>query len=370
MRKNLGKIVVLLSLIFILASCGSHPKDEFIGFFEKHSNQKEKAYDFTLKIEDLEAVSATGNEIDPTVGMIITQLKDISIDGTVRSQTKKQKALSVDMMINSFGMNIPFTMIGSFDKEPKLYFGTDILDYFTSVVNSMTDEELNEVDYSQLDGKYIELFSLTNSVDSETWETMLENIKAEEKNQEIYKQELIEYMRKLDKKSFTKKDNLISHTFSSKELIDLLKLQEDSTEIIKLLKKLDEIEAKVTVNPKNNDYNLVIYVKPSGADAENIGFSTISLMLSFKLNEKRATINVPKEEDVLSQEELEEILPGLTTVDWQEEPLTDEEFIELQKEIEEIKDLIDEPSKEELLETYKMILTDKQYEEMKRLLTE
>jgi hypothetical protein len=59
---------------------------------------------------------------------------------------------------------------------------------------------------------------------------MVKEMEAAQKDQEKLNKKYIDFIKGLDKKSFTKKDNVISHTFTEKEFTDLIKTLSEDTE--------------------------------------------------------------------------------------------------------------------------------------------
>ena len=121
MKKKLGLLVGITSVLFILGSCGNSPQDEFVSYMEKQQKQTEGTYDFKMAIEELEMATSPETAANPMIGMLATQLKDMSLTGTMKANLKEDNAFSVDMKVNALGMEVPFSMMGSFGKEPKMY---------------------------------------------------------------------------------------------------------------------------------------------------------------------------------------------------------------------------------------------------------
>ena len=373
MKKRLGTLVGVTCALFVLTSCGSTPQDEFVKYMEGQQKQTEGTYDFKFAIKELDLASSPETANNPMMGMIATQLKDMSVTGTMKSNTKQDNAFSMDMKINALGMEIPVNMMGSFGKEPKMYMATDIMEYFMTIVSSMSGMDMTAgTDYSQLKGKYMDVYAMDDTMDQATWTDMVKDIEKAQKNQEKLNKKVIEYMKGLDKKTFTKEKDVISHTFTDKEIVELLKVvsedsEADMTDIKDAFKEFDKVAIKVDLDTKADKTSMTIDMAPKAAAAETAGFKSISLLFEGTLKDKKAEIVFPKKEDILTQKQMEEFFPeapaaGLPTA------ITDEEFTELKSALEEAKGSIDEATKKELLATYKDFLTEAQYKEIEALL--
>ena len=373
MKKRLGTLVGVTCALFVLTSCGSTPQDEFVKYMEGQQKQTEGTYDFKFAIKELDLASSPETANNPMMGMIATQLKDMSVTGTMKSNTKQDNAFSMDMKINALGMEIPVNMMGSFGKEPKMYMATDIMEYFMTIVSSMSGMDMTAgTDYSKLKGKYMDVYAMDDTMDQAAWADMVKDLEKAQKNQEKLNKKVIEYMKGLDKKTFTKEKDVISHTFTDKEIVELLKVvsedsEADMTDIKDAFKEFDKVAIKVDLDTKADKTSMVIDMAPKTAEAEAAGFKSISLLFEGTLKDKKAEIVFPKKEDILTQKQMEEFFPeapaaGLPTA------ITDEEFTELKSALEEAKGSIDEATKKELLATYKDFLTEAQYKEIEALL--
>lgn len=371
MKKRLGLLVGATTALFIFTSCGNSAQDEFVSYLESQSKITEGTYDFKVAIKDLELPETPDQAANPMAGMIATQLKDMSITGEVQSNTKKDNAFAMNMKINALGMEVPFNMVGSFGKEPKMYMATDIMEYIMGIVGSMTGVDVTaETDLSQLKGKYIDVFAMDETMDQATWSDMVKEMEQAQKNQEEMNKKYITFIKGLDKKSFTKKDDVISHTFTEKEFADLIKTLGDDVstkDIENIFKDFEKFKVTFDVNTKKDKTNATIDMAPKAADAETTGFSSLVLSFETTLKDKKANITFPKKESILTNDELntlfpEAAVPGLTT------SLNDDEFKELKDALVEGKEFIDETTSKELLDTYKTVLTDAQYKEIEDIL--
>lgn len=338
MKKRLGMLLGTTAVLFMLTGCGTSAQDEFVSYMETQSKQTEGTYDFNVAIKELELPSSPETATNPMVTMMVTQLKDMSIAGTMKQNTKKDNAFELDMKIKALGLEVPFNMIGNYGKEPKIYMSTDIMEYIMGIMSSTTGMDMTEgTDFSQLKGKYIDVFAMDETTD-----------KAAQKNQEKLNKKYINFIKGLDKKSFTKKDNVISHTFTEKEFTDLIKTLSEDTEtdmkdVQNLFKDFEKFNVKISVDTKKDKTTVTLDMAPKAADSENAGFSSMVLLVETTLKDKKADIVLPKKVNILTSEEMEKIFPssptGISTT------VSDEDFTAMKSGIQNAKDDIDEATK-------------------------
>ncbi|MBO0477341.1 hypothetical protein DOK76_09670 [Vagococcus sp. DIV0080] len=370
MKKTLGTLAGAALALFILTSCGKSPQDEFVNYMESQSKLTQGTYDFKVSIKDLEMASTPDQAANPISSMLNTQLKDMSLTGTMKADTKKDNAFAVDMKVNALGMEIPFNMMGSFGKEPKMYFATDMMEYIMGIASSMTGTDLSQgTDYSKLKGKYIDVFAMDEAMDQAELAKAVKEMETAQKNQEKMNKKYIEFIKGLDKKSFTKKDDVISHTFTEEEFKQLIKTLSEETDtdtkdLEALFKDFDKLDVKLSVNPKTDKTSATITMAPKATELEAAGFKSMKLLFETTMTDKKADIVLPKKENILTKEEMETFFPDTNA----ETAITPEEYKELKDTLVEYKDSLDDDTKKELLETYKVALTEEQYKEIEAIL--
>lgn len=372
MKKRLGMLLGTTAIMFMLTGCGKSAQDEFVAYMESQSKQTEGTYDFNIAIKELELPSSPDTAGNPMVGMMVTQLKDMSISGTMKQNTKKDNAFALDMKVKALGMEVPFNMVGNYGKEPKMYMATDIMEYIMGIMTSMTGMDMAEgTDFSQLKGKYVDVFAMNQTADQGAWADMVKDMETAQKDQEKLNKKYIDFIKGLDKKSFTKKDNMISHTFSETELTNLIKTlgedtETDTKDVKNLFKDFEKINVTFKVDTKKNKTAVTLDMAPKKAEVESAGFSSMVLLVETTLKDKKADIVLPKKENILTAEEMEKFFPktpvGMNTT------ISDEDFAAMKSGIEGAKGDINEATKKELLDTYKTVLTEEQYKEIEDML--
>lgn len=134
-------------------------------------------------------------------------------------------------------MDVPISLVGSLDnegKEPKLYLATDMMEYIVAVADSMTDGAIDssQLDTEKLKGKYIDLLAM-NEESTKEWQDTIKEYQESEKERKQSAKEYKEFLEGLDKDTFEKKGDTITHTFTKKELQKLIKITTETSEKVK-----------------------------------------------------------------------------------------------------------------------------------------
>ena len=234
---------------------------------------------------------------------------------------KKEKAFSLEMKLKAMGMDVPISLIGSLDnegKEPKLYLATDMMEYIVAVADSMSDGAIDssQLDTEKLKGKYIDLLAM-NEESAKEWQDTIKEYQESEKERKQSAKEYKEFLEGLDKDTFEKKGDTITHTFTKKELQKLIKITTETSEKGKEqdpFEKVKDVSAKVSVNTKENKTNMLINVKPQQDKNVDTGLESLSSKISITQKAKKATISMPKKENILSEQEVEKIFSDSTSM--------------------------------------------------------
>ena len=94
----------------------------------------------------------------------------------------------------------------------------------------------------------------------------------------------------------------------------------------------------------------------------------MTLKIKTSLKDKKATIKLPKKEDIISQEEFEKAMPSESALGGDSEKISKEEFEEVKSMLTENKDTMDKEAAKEFLESEKEAFTEEQYKELQELL--
>ncbi len=269
LKRKVGIIAGVFCSALLLTGCGKSAKDEFIQGIGNQNAQESGVWDFSMSISDMKFSQEDGAQTNPMIGMLITQIKDASLSGKIQVDAKKEKAFNLEMKLKAMGMDVPISLVGSLDnegKEPKLYLATDMMEYIVAVADSMTDGAIDssQLDTEKLKGKYIDLLAM-NEESTKEWQDTIKEYQESEKERKQSAKEYKEFLEGLDKDTFEKKGDTITHTFTKKELQKLIKITTETSEKGKEqdpFEKIKDVSAKVSVNTKENKTNMLINVKP------------------------------------------------------------------------------------------------------------
>lgn len=373
MRRTIGVIVSVIGLSVLLSGCGKSAKDQFVQAYKEQTTQKEGTWTFEGGVKEIEFGTSSDTAVNPSIGMLQTQLKDISIKGTYQIVKKEDYMFDVSMKAKALGMEIPVEMVGSVGKQPKVYLGTDMLEYLTQVLATISGETTTEgFDTEEYKGKYVDLTAMGEELDKEEQDKVMKEYKAIEKEQMKNQEKVSDYLNELDQKTFTQKDGVVSHTFTKKELEKLISIfineAEEKKTMKEMLKQYQDLSVKVSIDTKKKKTSSVWTIKQAEEEAES-SIQSMVVESSVTYSEKKPTIDLPKKEAILSEEKVNEMFKQIEgTSETTTGVLTEKEFNELKKTLEEVKDSLDKETKEDLLTSYQEMLTEEQLKEVKELL--
>lgn len=298
LKRKVGIVVGVFCSALLLTGCGKSAKDEFIQGIGNQNAQESGVWDFSMSISDMKFSQEDSAQTNPMIGMLITQIKDASLSGKIQ-----------------------VSLVGSLDnegKEPKLYLATDMMEYIVAVADSMTDGAIDssQLDTEKLKGKYIDLLAM-NEESTKEWQDTIKEYQESEKERKQSAKEYKEFLEGLDKDTFEKKGDTITHTFTKKELQKLIKITTETSEKGKEqdpFEKIKDVSAKVSVNTKENKTNMLINVKPQQDKNVDMGLESLSSKISITQKAKKATISMPKKENILSEQEVEKIFSDSTSM--------------------------------------------------------
>lgn len=220
LKRKVGIVAGVFCSALLLTGCGKSAKDEFIQGIGNQNAQESGVWDFSMSISDMKFSQEDSAQTNPMIGMLITQIKDASLSGKIQVDAKKEKAFNLEMKLKAMGMDVPISLVGSVDnegKEPKLYLATDMMEYIVAVADSMTDGAIDssQLDTEKLKGKYIDLLAM-NEESTKEWQDTIKEYQESEKERKQSAKEYKEFLEGLDKDTFEKKGDTITHTFTKR----------------------------------------------------------------------------------------------------------------------------------------------------------
>ncbi|WP_086349791.1 hypothetical protein [Candidatus Enterococcus clewellii] len=317
-------ILTILS-IFLLGGCWNDPRTEFIEALSNAGSSAAEASKFELSVADFDYAGGD-TDSDLYISMFASQLKAISLKGTFASDEDKEVS-ETELALGAYGQKIPFQFV---TEKENMYVSTsfisgalDIADMFQYPVT------IDEDELQKLDGKFINIDNIKDQLDGED-----EDEKDTDSNVGFnfsLMKKAKELMDIFDKESFTKKDDVISHTFTKKEILAVMEAMKDYAKeekdkesqktfeesITALKSSFKDLKIKVSVNQKTNKINSTITMSYL-YDATAAKFD-VSLKLTITPQKKTGKIKVPGKKDILSEEKFDEILNSIFTVEEEEE---------------------------------------------------
>lgn len=341
--------------IFLLAACGSDPRKEFTNAFLNSKGDEYNAASFEMKIKDLEY---DGDEGGAYVKMFASQLKDMSIDGKYAIDDKTE-AMEMEITANLFGEKLPFQFVGEKDKY---FMSTSFVSGMLDIANSFNYPiELSKSDLNKLKGKYIDIAEAGDTLTSGELDKKANPLKnktftnAEDSKMGREMKKLIE---SFDKKTFTQDKDVVTHTFTKKEIIKMLeKIDEvakedkdykksgDAKEMkdaIKSLKNdLDKMDIKISINQKTKALDMEMALAATDEDDAKM---SIVMTMAVTPQKNSGKIKMPSKKEIISQDELEAILSNITGA------ATDNSDLDLEDDSIDYSDLKDDPEIQKLMD--------------------
>ena len=348
MKKSIK--ILLLTFIIMIVTIGCSKQNTFLKAMK--SLEEYNSSEYSISIGDIE-LGKDGSD-DMSINSMIALIKDVKISGNTLKDEKNELNSKTNMNIDALGMKIPFEVI---QFENKAYMSANYMASVEKIMYSVMGMPAEENDsYKELENKYIEITELMNSEDEK------KEVDFEKSSKEIQKI-FTNYIKKMDKSKFSSEGKVVSAKFDRKDFISLLKDME--VELIKIypdmnfdeLDKIDDsfvmdLEIAINTSEKTADYVFKI-----GTEDESEELKSITIKVNMKFSNSKEKFEAPKKENIISQENLDELIGddmdlGDEEYEYEPEPINDEEFQVL---LEDFKLEMDEYdiSKEEMLEFYR-----------------
>ncbi|MTD37562.1 hypothetical protein GIX45_02715 [Erwinia sp. CPCC 100877] len=392
--------VLVSGVVFLLAACGADPRKEFVNEMFDSKAEAASAASFDMKIKDL---TYEGDEGGAYVNMIASQLKDMSIKGNYAYDEKKD-VMQMNITTELFGEKIPLEFVSQKDKY---YLSTSFVNGALNLAKSFDYPlDLSKEDLAKIKGKFIDLGEAEETITSDKSDDKdnpLKNSGIKLAQTSEMEKEIKKLILGFDKKSFKKEENVVSHTFTKKEIIKILEkmdevakadkeykkeyekdgLDKDVKDMIKSLKKdVDKADVKVSLNQKSKARDMELSFSNTDENDNKVGM-VLAMNMKPEKNDKK--INVPSKKELISEDELNNIFSkimgsyvdnaglgegdeGLDGTFDSDDPDTqaiiDEQLNEIIKEINENPEMITAETAEEIRTSAKVIFND---EQMKKL---
>lgn len=366
MKRVLG-VFLGLSLLFTAAGCAAAKTDSVKEQFLKEAaalgDSHYNAGTFDLQIKELtvadSAVSDDASaQTDGLTAMLLAQLQQAKFSGTYLTDAEKKQS-QVDLSIDIFEQKLPIQL---FSADSNLYVSGAIMKDIASFIQSFSGVAVDETQFAQYDGKYLDI---TEDVKDMSHSTASFNL--------VTSDSFKEYADSLAEADFKKDGDKLSHTFTKDELQDYLAFlkekgsadeQKTAAELTDLLKEVDTFTLATTLDTASR--KLTATLKSTSSDG-----SKLTLDYHWTPKKSAEKITVPTEDQIIKGASLGDIFTGITdpaTEDTADSTMTDAEFQELYDSLQQALESSPDEDYSALLEQIKDKLTDEQYEKLQQLI--
>lgn len=379
--KKWRSVLLFVGLIFVLGACTKLPQEQFSEALT--AKQAFHAGDFSMTIDSFEMGEGQTSDEEANIyaSMIMSQIVGTKVSGTF-VQDQETEAVSLDMTIGFAGQDLPVSLIMD-TQSNTAYVSADIYETLMGYVLAYGDNSYQTTPgATDLEGKFIRLddSDLADYLEEDTTET------SEAEDATIFpmlgtlnSDTFADYLNTLDRDSFEKDGDEISHTFTKAELTDYLayaKEQDPDADLDGLQSMLDsvsEITIATTVNATTNKQTMVVDLVQDDAAQVALGMT-----FTFTGKESDQSVTIPAAEDVIDAEELFSTYDSWedsdddsyddaetsSSEDWTSFMLTDDEFAAL---LDEVTSMSGQWSQEDIdfyLSFYQDYLTEAQYQQL------
>lgn len=345
MKMNVKKMFlsfIILFGVFGLTACGNDTRKEFTKAVYSTNNKDFNAAKFNMSIKefDMNTSDVAGSAYLNIIG---NQIKDIKIDGSYVLD-EKEEAYEMEMNFNFLGQKVPIQLVG---QKEKAYLSTGFVSSLLEIAKGFqVPLDISATDLKKLDGKYMDIEETSESLTDETAKDStnpFKSINPTSENSSKMFTELQKTIESFDKDSFKKDGDKITHTFTKKEILELMEVmkkvakeekdtdgEKEMTDMISTLKdSYEKLDVKTTVNTKTSaiDCEMAMTANLDSSDSEEEAFS-ITLAFSVEPQKSTKKINLPNKNDILSQDQIDEILSGITNSQTTSEDISDEDINE------------------------------------------
>ena len=372
MKKWLG--IGLLVGLFFLTGCTKLPQDQFADGLTVQKDMNAGDFSVTIDTFEFAGEDSQNSQESMIAGMIFSQLAGTKITGNF-VEDPKSKNIRLDASLSSGEIDVPLNLLID-GKSHDTYLSAEIVEAMSNLFafdtfgtsDTFASDTFDSSETPDTTGKdkYIRL-SPDEMSDLDTDQLL---------NNSLFSSEtLAEYVKTLDRESFKRDGDTITHTFTKQELLDFVdyakKQKADTSEITQwedLLKDSERIDLTVSVNAKKQNQKVVMNMTQSGELPLAIG---ITFTISGKQSDEK--VQLPASENFVDQQEFfdsyqedsfwDDSYYGddpLSDEDWTNYTLTDEEFDQLLERVAtDLQGMTDEEIADFLL-IYEDLLTEEQ----------
>lgn len=323
MKKMMFNFVMGLTVLLV-SGCGSNPKEEFLKEMNASAASKEyNAGKFEMGFEEITLHTKESLEANErlAMNMVTNQLKDIKITGDY--STDKDFNYKVAVNMDLVGQKIPFQLVGNKDQ---LYLSTDVLFSLLDLAEDFDAEiPFQRSDLKELEKKYVNMTDLGNSLAEQVNTDTTHSFKAESFDTEQYRKTLEEWFQTLDEATFKKDKDELTHTFTKKEMGQLIKIvmkslpevSEDEIgkdQLDKYSKMIEEAYEEYSIKMTINSRTKAIKMKTTMAIADQKQQENnvkVVMNLAMTPQKTKETIKLPTEKNILTESQIEGVMVSI-----------------------------------------------------------
>ncbi|MBO0451170.1 hypothetical protein [Candidatus Enterococcus murrayae] len=356
MKKFFASVSLVL-VLGILGGCGPSPQEQYKEELKSQAKMNDQTFKITIDSLSINSSEEQNAEDKMTYDVVEKQLKGLSLKGTILKD-KKTKDVVLTLSTNLFGQDLDYEVFTS-NKTKDYYIKADAYNQTIEFIKQFTTElPVDVIDSKVIQGKYIHL----------TKEELDESLDEANEVRSISSKQYSDFYDSLDKDSFKKEGDKITHQFTKKELesfVDSLSEKKDKelrTSIEERLEELKKLTIDLTVDTKKKTKKakFVATTKP----VDGISY-TLKMSIDQRAKDSEKRVKLPSKKDSLSLTEFAREAVSLTDVE-----VSEEDMQTLLEKIRQNSESVDAETAERFKETYKHLLSDEQFKELSKVLDE
>ncbi|MGL9728087.1 hypothetical protein [Enterococcus sp. DIV0756] len=355
--KKLVSIISLFLVAGVLGGCGPSAQEQFKEEFKTQKEMNDQTFKVTIDKLSINPKEETSADEKLSYDVIEKQLKGLTPKANVL-QDKKTKDITSTISTTLFGQELEYEIFTN-NKTKDVYIKGDAYNQTIEFMKQFSDElPVDVVDSEVIQGKYILL----------TKEDMEDSLDEANEVTNISDKQYDEFYDSLDKNSFKKEGDTITHRFTKKELeefVDSLSEKKDKdlrSSLEERLEQFKKLTIDLTVDTKKHTKNAKIVATSKPVDGNSYSMN-VTVEQHAKNSEKR--VELPPKTDIISLADFAEKAASTAIV-----KVSDENLNTLIEGARKNKEFIDAEAAELYKEEYRQYLNEEQYKEFSKVLDE
>ncbi|MFR3773766.1 hypothetical protein, partial [Enterococcus canintestini] len=302
--KMVRRFLLVMGILFVMggiSGCGSNEsslQEQYQKELETQSKMNSGTIDLTIDSLSIRSDALKSSEERHLMEeMIEKQFTGVTLKGTYL-RDKKSENQSAKFELDAFGEKTPVTLYSE-KKTKSVFVSAESYNAFMMIGSQFFSLPVHSIDTEEITGKYL-VMTPKEVVDA----TEITNRSVIE-----YVEKLSEYVESLDKDSFKKDGDKLSHSFTKKEIENFLSKQKDQQEkYVDEIKKFDKLTIDLTLDTKKHTKNGKITAKKTA----NGSSTTIKMTMKQSVKNSDKTVKLPKNADRIDFEDF--LQQGISSV--------------------------------------------------------